>query len=188
MQRSMIHVARATSRRSVETLKRRPQRCHRFFSGESEAVAKKEEEELTFSTPRVEALYHRMTKLSKDEVSLVGSAILETLDLTVAENEFYYYGIGTYGGGGGKGGAAAEGEAAEEEVKKDTFDIKLTGFDDKSKIKVIKEVRAVFGLGLKEAKEMVDSAPKVLQKDLKTEAAEELKAKLEAVGATIELV
>lgn len=165
-------------------------RQQRWFGAESEAVAKKEDgessTELTFSTPRVKALYERLAKLEKEEVSMVGAIILDTLDVTVEENEFYYYGIGTYGGGGGGGGAGTA--EAVEEVKKDTFDLKLVGFDDKSKIKVIKEVRSLAGLGLKEAKELVESAPKVIQKDLKTETAEELKEKLEALGAQIELV
>mmetsp|Transcript_24629 Transcript_24629/g.37948 ORF Transcript_24629/g.37948 Transcript_24629/m.37948 type:complete len:274 (-) Transcript_24629:144-965(-) len=89
------------------------------------------------------------------------------------------------GGGGGAGGAAAEDAAPVEE--KTAFDLKLTGFDKKAKIKVIKEVRAMSGLGLKEAKELVEGAPKVVKKDMKKEEAEELKAKLEAVGATVEL-
>ena len=84
---------------------------------------------------------------------------------------------------------AEAGPAAEEEVveAKTAFDLKLTGFDAKSKIKVIKEVRAITGLGLKEAKEAVEGAPKTLKKDIKMEEAEELKAKLEAVGATVEI-
>jgi len=89
------------------------------------------------------------------------------------------------GGGGGGGGAAAPVEEVVEEKTK--FDVKLTGFDAKSKIKVIKEVRAMSGLGLKEAKELVEGAPKTLQKDLPMEKAEELKAKLEAVGGTVEI-
>jgi large subunit ribosomal protein L7/L12 len=80
--------------------------------------------------------------------------------------------------------------AVEEEVveEKTVFDLKMTAFDDKSKIKVIKEIRAITGLGLKEAKEMVEGVPKVIRKDIKKEEAEELKVKLEAVGATIEIV
>ncbi len=66
-------------------------------------------------------------------------------------------------------------------------DVKLMGFDAKAKIKVIKEVRAISGLGLKEAKELVESAPKFLQKGLKPEQAEELKTRLEAVGAIVEI-
>jgi len=89
---------------------------------------------------------------------------------------------------GGGGGASADAGAEVKEEGPKTFDLKLAGFDAKSKIKVIKEVRAICNLGLKEAKELVESAPKVLQKDLKPEQAEELKKKLEEVGAQIELV
>jgi large subunit ribosomal protein L7/L12 len=166
----------------------------RPFSSSNEAVAKKEDSpggtsdaaELTFSTPRVKALYERMVQLEKEEVSMVGRIILETLDLTIEKDEFYFYGIGRYGGGG-KGGAAAAEEVVVE-VARDKFDIRLAGYDDASKIKVIKEVRSLTGLGLKEAKDLVKSAPKIIQKDVKVADAEELKAKLEAVGAQIELV
>jgi large subunit ribosomal protein L7/L12 len=89
-------------------------------------------------------------------------------------------------GGGGGGQAAAE-EAAPV-VERTTFDLKLEAFDAKSKIKVIKEVRAIAGLGLKEAKELVEGAPKVIKKEIKKEEAEELKAKLEEIGATISIV
>ena len=100
-------------------------------------------------------------------------------------NEFYYVG---FGGTGGRGGPAAS-DAPEEAAApvKTTVDLKLVGFDEKMKIKVIKEIRAIGGLGLKEAKELVEGAPKTVQKGLKPEAAEELKAKLEAVGAVVEL-
>jgi large subunit ribosomal protein L7/L12 len=97
-------------------------------------------------------------------------------------------------GGGGGGAAAAggdEGEEGKEEAaveEKTLFDLKLVGFDAKAKIKVIKEVRAIGGLGLKEAKELVEGAPKVIKKDIKKEEAEELQKKLEEVGATIEVV
>lgn len=70
---------------------------------------------------------------------------------------------------------------------KTVFDLKMTGYDEKSKIKVIKEIRAITGLGLKEAKEMVEGAPKVIKKDIKIAEAEELKSKLEAAGATVEI-
>lgn len=86
------------------------------------------------------------------------------------------------------GGAAAGGaEEAVEVEAKTTFDLKLMGFDAKSKIKVIKEVRSIAGLGLKEAKELVEGAPKVVKKDLKEDEANELKEKLEALGAQIEV-
>ncbi|MEA2447693.1 MAG: large subunit ribosomal protein [Actinomycetota bacterium] len=84
-------------------------------------------------------------------------------------------------GGGGGGGDAA---AAEEE--KDEFDVILTGAGDK-KIQVIKEVRALTSLGLKEAKDLVDSAPKPVLEKVAKDQAEEAKAKLEAAGAAVEV-
>ena len=80
-------------------------------------------------------------------------------------------------------GGDAGGDAAE---AKDSFTVVLTAAGDQ-KINVIKEVRAITGLGLKEAKEIVETAPKDLKEDVPTAEANELKEKLEAVGATIEL-
>ena len=80
-------------------------------------------------------------------------------------------------------GAPAEGEAA---VEKDEFDVVLAAVGDK-KINVIKEVRAITGLGLKEAKDLVESAPKPVKEAVGKDEAEELKKKLEEVGATVEL-
>jgi large subunit ribosomal protein L7/L12 len=81
--------------------------------------------------------------------------------------------------------------ATQEETKpiqeKTVFDVKLVGFDEKSKIKVIKEIRALTNLGLKEAKELVEGSPKVVKKDVKKEEAEEIKEKLIAAGATVEI-
>ena len=81
-------------------------------------------------------------------------------------------------------GGADAGAAAEEE--KDTFDVVLASVGDK-KINVIKEVRAITGLGLKEAKELVESAPKAVKEGAAKDEAEELKKKLEEAGATVEL-
>jgi large subunit ribosomal protein L7/L12 len=79
---------------------------------------------------------------------------------------------------------AAGGEAAEE--VKDEFNLMLTGVGDK-KIQVIKVVRALTGLGLKEAKELVESAPVAVKEAVTKEEADEMKAKLEEVGAIIDL-
>ena len=81
--------------------------------------------------------------------------------------------------------AAGSSEAAAEEVKTE-FDVVLTAIGEK-KINVIKEVRAITGLGLKEAKEFVESAPKTVKEGIPQEEADALKAKLEAVGATAEI-
>ena len=78
----------------------------------------------------------------------------------------------------------AGGEAAAEE--QDEFDVVLTSFGDK-KINVIKEVRAMTGLGLKEAKDLVEAAPKAVKEAVSKAEAEELKTKLEEAGATVEL-
>ena len=80
-------------------------------------------------------------------------------------------------------GGDAGGDAAE---AKDSFTVVLASAGDQ-KINVIKEVRAITGLGLKEAKEIVESAPKEIKEDVPTAEANELKEKLEGVGATIEL-
>ncbi len=79
--------------------------------------------------------------------------------------------------------AADAGEAAEE---KDSFDVVLASFGEK-KINVIKEVRAITGLGLKEAKDLVEGAPKTVKEACSKDEAEELKKKLEGAGATVEL-
>ncbi|MGA8485788.1 MAG: 50S ribosomal protein L7/L12 [Gaiella sp.] len=79
--------------------------------------------------------------------------------------------------------AAGDGAAAEE---KDSFDVVLTGAGDK-KIQVIKVVRAATGLGLKEAKDLVDGAPGTVKEALAKDEAEKLKAELEEAGAGVEL-
>ena len=97
------------------------------------------------------------------------------------------YGIEPAAGGavvmaGGGGGEAADGGAAE----KTEFDVVLTGFGDK-KIGVIKEVRAITGLGLKEAKELVESVPSKVKEAVSKDDAEEAKKKLEEAGASVEI-
>jgi len=81
-------------------------------------------------------------------------------------------------------GGASGGEAAAEE--KTEFEVILTSFGDK-KINVIKEVRGITGLGLKEAKEFVESCPKAVKEGVSTEEAEEIKKKLEEAGASAEI-
>ncbi len=80
---------------------------------------------------------------------------------------------------GGEGGEAA----AEEKTE---FDVILTAVGDK-KIQVIKEVRTITGLGLKDAKDLVEGAPKVIKEGVKKEEAEEIKKKVEEVGGTVEV-
>ena len=82
--------------------------------------------------------------------------------------------------------AAAAAPAAEAAEEKDSFDVVLTAAGDQ-KINVIKEVRAITGLGLKEAKDMVEGAPKTIKEGVKKEEAEAMKTQLEAAGAKVEL-
>ena len=84
------------------------------------------------------------------------------------------------------GVVVAAGPAAAAEEEKTEFDVELTSFGDQ-KIKVIKVVREITGLGLKEAKELVESAPKNIKEGVSKEEAEAIKAKVEEVGAKITL-
>ncbi|MBN2254620.1 MAG: 50S ribosomal protein L7/L12 [Deltaproteobacteria bacterium] len=83
----------------------------------------------------------------------------------------------------GGAGAAAPAAAAEEKTE---FDVVLTGFGEQ-KIQVIKVVRALTGLGLKEAKELVEGVPKAVKEAVSKDEADGMKAKLEEVGATVEI-
>ena len=107
-------------------------------------------------------------------------SVLELNDLvTACEEEF-----GVSAAAGVVVAAAAEGGAAAEE--KDEFDVELVSAGA-SKVKVIKVVREITGLGLKEAKELVDGAPKVVKEGVSKAEAEEIKTKLEAEGAEVNL-
>ena len=111
-----------------------------------------------------------------------GMSILEAADLVKAmEEKFGVSAAAPVAMAAVPGGA---GEAAEE--VKDEFSVILTGVGDK-KIQVIKVARAITGLGLKEAKELVESAPTAVKEAVTKEEAEEMKAKLEEVGAIIDL-
>ena len=84
---------------------------------------------------------------------------------------------------GAGGGAAAPAEAAEEQTE---FDVIMTAFGAQ-KINVIKEVRAITGLGLKEAKDLVEAAPKAVKEAVSKDDAAKIKAQLEGAGATVEI-
>lgn len=83
-------------------------------------------------------------------------------------------------------GAKGAGEDVAEKEEKTTFDVILSNVGDK-KVQVIKVVREVTGLGLKEAKALVDTAPKPVKEGIKKEEAEQIKAKFEEVGASVEI-
>lgn len=83
--------------------------------------------------------------------------------------------------------APAGGEAAEAAEEKTEFTVVLKGFADGKKIPVIKEVRAITGLGLKEAKDLVEEGGKAIKEDVSKEEANSIKEKIEAAGGTVEL-
>ncbi|MHA1539743.1 MAG: 50S ribosomal protein L7/L12 [Alphaproteobacteria bacterium] len=82
---------------------------------------------------------------------------------------------------------AAAGGAAEVVAEKDEFDVILESFDTAKKIAVIKEVRAITGLGLKEAKDLVEGAPKPVKEGVNKAESEEIKTKLEGAGAVVKI-
>ncbi|WP_169392487.1 MULTISPECIES: 50S ribosomal protein L7/L12 [Psychrobacter] len=121
--------------------------------------------------------------LSKDDVlnAIAEMSVMDIVELISAMEE--KFGV-TAAAAVAAAPAAAEGAAAAEE--KDEFDVILAGFGDK-KVGVIKAVREATGLGLKEAKDLVESAPAPIKEGASKAEAEELKKKLEEAGATVEL-
>jgi large subunit ribosomal protein L7/L12 len=125
------------------------------------------------------------TKLSTDELlDAIGSlTLLEAADLKKKMEEKFGVTAAapvSFAAPGAGGGAAA---AVEEKTE---FDVILTSVGDK-KIEVLKVVREVTGLGLKEAKDLVDAAPKPVKEKVKKEEADQMKTKLEAAGAKVEI-
>jgi large subunit ribosomal protein L7/L12 len=126
-----------------------------------------------------------MAKLSVDEIleSVKEMTMLEVKDLVEKlEDEFGVTAAAPVMAAAGAGQAGA-GPAEEEKTE---FDVILVNHGDK-KINVIKEVRAITGLGLKEAKEVVEAGGKAIKEGITKDEAEEVKKKLEAAGATIEV-
>jgi large subunit ribosomal protein L7/L12 len=123
---------------------------------------------------------------TKDEIleSIKGMSVLELSELVKSlEEEFGVSAAAMMAAPAAGAGAAAPAEAAEE---KSEFDVVLSAVGDK-KIEVIKVVRSLTTLGLKEAKDLVDGAPNTVKEKANKEDAEAMKAQLEAAGATVEL-
>ena len=108
--------------------------------------------------------------------------ILELADLVKAVEE--EFGVSAAAPVGVVAVAGAAAPAVEEKTE---FDVVLTGFDAAKKLAVIKAIREITGLGLKEAKDTVEGAPKTIKEGASKEDAEKLKAELEAAGATVEI-
>ena len=125
-----------------------------------------------------------MAKLSKEEIieAIKELSVMELNDLVKAcEEEF---GVSAAAGVVVAAAGAAAGGAAEEE--KTEFDVELTSFGEK-KMDVIKVIRTITGLGLKESKELVEGAPKMVKEGASKDEANDIKAKLEEVGAKVTL-
>ena len=123
-----------------------------------------------------------MSKLEKIADELSALTVMEAAELaTLLEDKWGVSAAAPVAvaaaAGGGYAGAAEE---------KTEFDVVMTSFGDK-KINVIKEVRAITGLGLKEAKELVEAAPKAVKEGVSKDEAADIKGKLEAAGATVEV-
>ena len=133
--------------------------------------------------PKIEELADQITALNLIEASQLADCLKEKLGIEDTPMM-----MGAMPGAGVAAGAAGGAPAAEEVVEEKThFDVKLLSFDASSKLKVIKEVRALAGLGLKEAKEFVEGAPKVIKENVAKEEAEAMVEKLKALGAEVEL-
>lgn len=125
-----------------------------------------------------------MTKIEEIIEAIEGMTILELNDLVKAVEE--KFGVSAAPVAVAGVAAPAEGGAAAGGAEQTEFDVILTAAGDK-KVNVIKVVRELTGLGLKESKELVDNAPKPIKEKVAKEEAEEAKAKLEEAGATVEL-
>ena len=122
-----------------------------------------------------------MEKIEKLIEEIDALTVVELADLVKAIEE--KYGVSAVAAAAPAAGGAGAGEAAEE---KSSFDVVLAEAGDQ-KIKVIKVVRDATGLGLKEAKDLVDGAPKTVKENVSKDEAEDLKAKFTEVGAVVEL-
>jgi len=121
--------------------------------------------------------------VSKDDIleSIANMSVMEVVELIEAMEE--KFGVSAAAAVAAAPAAAAGGEAAAEQTE---FDVVMTSFGD-NKVSVIKAVRAVTGLGLKEAKDMVEGAPATVKEGASKDEAEDIKKQLEEAGASVEL-
>lgn len=151
----------------------------------------KEEAEKVKETKKEETTQAKHAKKWSGEIKKLGDEIVNLTLIKAKELGDYLeqeYGVKPAAGGAVMvaGPVSAAGAATEEVKEKTSFDVVLKSFGDK-KIQVIKEVRALTGLGLKEAKELVDSVPKPVKQGLSKQEAEAAKKQLEDAGAVVEL-
>jgi len=127
-----------------------------------------------------------MATLTKDQIldAIAGMTVLEVSDLVKAMEEKFGVTAAAPVAVAAAGPAAAGAAAAEEKTE---FTVVLKSFDDAKKIPVIKEVRAITGLGLKEAKDLVEAGNKTLKENISKDDAAKIKQQLEAAGAVVEI-
>jgi len=153
-----------------------------------ETAEKKETQQVKETAETKEAPEAKEAKKWSGEIKKLGDKIVGLKLMQAKELGDYLkdeYGIEPAAGVVSVAGSAAQVQAEQAE-EKTSFDVILKEFGEK-KIQVIKEVRALTGLGLKEAKDLVDNAPKPVKEGLSKEEAESAKQQLEAVGAVVEL-
>ncbi len=124
--------------------------------------------------------------VSKEDIleTIANMSVMDVVELIEAMEE--KFGVSAAAAVAAAPAAAAGGAEAGAAAEKDEFDVVMTSFGD-NKVKVIKAVRAVTSLGLKEAKEMVEGAPSTIKEGASKEEAEQIKKDLEEAGATVEL-
>lgn len=135
------------------------------------------------ASPRVQQLLDELVSLNMLEVKQLTDGLKERLgiddSMAMPMNPAMFAGM--------QAAAPAAAEAEPAVVEKTEFDLKLDKFDSAKKIAVIKEIRAITGLGLREAKTLVEEAPKVFKNAVPKEEAEQLRDKLKEVGAEVSL-
>jgi large subunit ribosomal protein L7/L12 len=127
-----------------------------------------------------------MAELSKLVADLSALTVLEAAELAKMLEEKWGVSAAAPVAVAAAGGGGAAAPAAEVAEAKTEFDVILTGFGEK-KVNVIKEVRAITSLGLKEAKDLVEAAPKPVKEGVNKEEADKIKKQLEEAGATVEI-
>lgn len=181
---------RHLARSALRALSRRPPSATRSFCAPATAQAvgvppAPSEHDAASTSPRVAALLDDLVSLNMLEVKELTEGLKNRLgidDVPAMPAGFNP----TMFAGAMPGGAAAPAEE-EKKPEKTHFDLKLNKFDAGKKIAVIKEVRSITGLGLKEAKTLVEDAPKVFKTEVSKDEAEQLRDKLKELGADVSL-
>lgn len=178
---------------SGETQVNRLKTSTRFYSTEPQTVVEEKGSEVTQQdeqkkscSPKVAALVEQITLLNLTEAAELVQELKSQLNLpeTSYQPSFQPFPMGAVGK------VAEDNADAEEEPEeiKTVVNIQLDSFDEKTKIKVIKEVKGLTNAGLKEAKEMVEGAPRVILEEIKREEAEEIAKTLTELGAKVSLI